>query len=215
MNDIIAMDGPAASGKSSVAKRVAQSLGWVFVNTGNTYRVATLAVLRAGVEVANESAVVEAVQAAPIAITVRDGIASVTLAGENVDALLNSEEINRSVSHVAKLPEVRSKLVALQREVRSSYACVMEGRDIGSVVFPETPYKFYIDASEEVRAARRGLQGLKDAVGERDKIDASRKVAPLVIAEGAIRIDSSEMTLDEVVNEVMGHLKNKGLDINS
>lgn len=211
MNQVIAMDGPAASGKSSVAKRVAQALGWVFVNTGNTYRTATLAVLRAKVDLQNEEAVTQVVESSPIEIQVQGGSAFVTLHGESVDAELNSEAVNQAVSHVAKVAAVRAKLVALQRSLVTSHSCVMEGRDIGSVVFPETPFKFYIDASEEVRAVRRGLQGFKDAVAERDKIDATRKASPLKMAEDAILIDSSDLTLDEVVDQVMQSLAKKGL----
>jgi cytidylate kinase len=209
---VIAMDGPAASGKSSVAGAVADRFGWVFVNTGNMYRAATLAALRAGVDVKDKVAVVAAVRMAELGVSVVAGKSVVTLKGEAVkDDDLKDEAINRAVSHVAAVPEVREKLVAMQRELLCDHNLVMEGRDIGTVVFPETPWKFYIDASEEVRAIRRGLQGQADAVSERDRLDSTRKVAPLKAAADAVVIDSTELTLAQVVEEVFAVLSARGL----
>jgi len=123
---------------------------------------------------------------------------------------LNSDPVNRAVSHVAAVLEVRTALVAAQRALRSLGPLVMEGRDIGSVVFPDSPFKYYIDASEEVRASRRRAQGHADQVAERDRIDSTRKASPLVIPQGAIVIDNSHLTLDQAVEAVLTSLKAQG-----
>jgi len=208
---VIAMDGPAASGKSSVAREVAARLGWVFVNTGNTYRAATLAVLESGTDPNDAEAVQQAVAAADITCTSEGGRSVVRVGGRDVEEDLNSESVNRAVSLVARVPQVRERLVAMQRALGAAHPSVMEGRDIGTVVFPDAVAKFYIDASEEVRARRRGLQGLADSVGERDRLDSTRKTAPLKAADDAIVIDSSDLTLEQVVERVMQTLRSRGV----
>jgi cytidylate kinase len=208
---VIAMDGPAASGKSSVAREVASRLGWTFVNTGNTYRAATWAVLQSGVDPNDSEAVRSAVSTADITCVIEHGRSVVRVGGREVEDELNSQEVNGAVSHVARVPEVREKLVAMQRALGRAYPVVMEGRDIGTVVFPDSPAKFYIDASEEVRAKRRGLQGHSDSVRERDRLDTTRKNAPLMAAPDAIVIDSSDLTLPQVVDKVMEILCARGI----
>ena len=131
---------------------------------------------------------------------VKDGVSNILINGRLLADELRSEEVNHNVSKVAAIPRVRECLVAIQRAYRESSDVVMEGRDIGSVVFPDTPYKLYIDASEAVRSARRAKDGEADAVAARDAQDSQRKTAPLKVSEGAIVIDSSEMEIDEVVN---------------
>ncbi len=126
--------------------------------------------------------------------------------------LLYGDAVNQNVSAIARIPAVREMLVAIQREYREESALVMEGRDIGSVVFPDTEYKFYIDASPEVRARRRAQQGQRDSITERDRADTSRKTSPLTIAEDAHVIDSSNLTIDGVVGEIIGRLKLKGME---
>jgi cytidylate kinase len=205
------MDGPAASGKSSVAREVAARLGWTFVNTGNTYRAATWAVLQAGVDPHDADAVLQAVSAADLTCAVEGGRSVVRVKGRNVEDELNSEAINGAVSFVARVPQVRDILVAMQREVGRAHSVVMEGRDIGTVVFPDALAKFYIDASEEVRAKRRGLQGHSDSVRERDRIDSTRKTAPLMAAPDAMVIDSSHLTLSQVVDQVLETLRARGI----
>lgn len=211
-SQVIAIDGPAASGKSSVAKLVARHLGRVYVNTGNMFRMITWAVLQAGID-SQDAALVAALEPSIVLdFKVEDGHVVASINGRVLtDAELNSSEVNAAVSHIAQVPAIRARLVNEQRALVKHGALVMEGRDIGSVIFPETPHKFYIDASEEVRAQRRSSQGLSDAVGLRDKLDSTRKNAPLVLAEGALRIDSSEMTLDEVVSRVLAVLNEQGL----
>lgn len=208
---VIAMDGPAASGKSSVAREVASRLGWAFVNTGNTYRAATWAVLQSGADPEDAAAVLRAVSAANLTCTLEEGRSVVRVDGRNVESELNSEAVNSAVSFVARVPQVREKLVALQRALGHAQPVVMEGRDIGTVVFPDAVAKFYIDASAEVRARRRGLQGHADSVRERDHMDSTRTTAPLVAASDAVVIDSSTLTLPQVVDKVMEALRARGV----
>ena len=209
--NVIAMDGPAASGKSSVARVVARGLGWTYVNTGNMYRAATWAVVQAGVDPANADAVSALLATVKFELKLQDGCSVILVDGLNVEDEFNSEAINNAVSLVARIPGVRDRLVAMQRELGRSRPTIMEGRDIGTVVFPDAGAKFYIDASEEVRLRRRGLQGQADAVRERDRMDSTRAVAPLMAAADAVVIDSSELTLDEVVGRVNEVLQAKGL----
>lgn len=208
---VIALDGPAASGKSSVAREVAGRLGWVYVNTGNMYRAATWAVLQSGVDPQDEAAVLKAVADTSFECTVESGRSVIRVNGQDVEAELNSEQVNGGVSHVARVPQVREKLVAMQRALGHERPSVMEGRDIGTVVFPDALVKFYVDASEEVRARRRGLQGQADSVRERDRLDSTRKTAPLMAAQDAIVVDSSDMTLEQVVSRILELLRDRGV----
>jgi CMP/dCMP kinase len=207
---VITIDGPAASGKSSVARLVARQLGAIYVNTGNMYRAMTWAVLDAQADPADADAVRQACTGIRIQSPVVDGQTQVQVNGRTLtDADLNSDPVNRAVSHVARVPEVREGLVAAQRALASLGPLVMEGRDIGSVVFPESSSKFYIDASEQVRASRRRAQGHADQVAERDRLDSTRKTSPLVVPEGAVVIDNSNLTLEEAVQQVLQHLAGK------
>lgn len=210
---VIAIDGPAASGKSTVAKRLARRLGFLYVNTGAMYRAATWYVLQKQVPTDDAAAVAKAIETANIVCGVADGESTIVMDQVDPSAYLVSPEVNENVSRVARVPEVRTRLVELQREYRNRGALVMEGRDIGSTVFPETPYKFYIDASAEVRAQRRAKQGLEDSIASRDKQDSSRPTSPLIIAEDAHVIDSSHLTIDGVVGEIIGRLKLKGMEL--
>ncbi|MCF7787274.1 MAG: (d)CMP kinase [Prosthecobacter sp.] len=207
-HSVITIDGPAASGKSSIARLVAQRLGRTYVNTGNMYRAMTWAVLQAGVDPRDADAVRAAAAGIVIESPVVEGKTQVCISGRTAtDAELNSDPVNRAVSFIASVDEVRDRLVAYQRELATHGPLVMEGRDIGSVVFPDSPHKIYIDASEEVRASRRGAQGLTDQIAERDRIDKQRKHSPLVIPAGAIVIDNSHITLDQAVDQVIAALQ--------
>jgi cytidylate kinase len=211
MPAVITIDGPAASGKSSIAKLVAKKLGYTFVGTGNMYRAFTWAVLNRGIDPNDASAVVAVLPSIVFECPVSDGHTHVRLDGHDLSAdQLNSDAVNAAVSLVARVPEVRTRLVADQRALIRLGSLVMEGRDIGSVVFPDSPYKIYIDASEEVRSARRRAQGQADNLAERDRIDKARKSSPLVIPEGATIIDNSSITLDEAVEQVLTALKQQG-----
>lgn len=207
-HSVITIDGPAASGKSSIARLVAQRLGRTYVNTGNMYRAMTWAVLQSGVNPQDAEAVRAAAAEIVIDSPVVDGKTQVCISGRTLtDAELNSDPVNRAVSFIARVAEVRDRLVADQRALAAIGALVMEGRDIGSVVFPDSPHKIYVDASEEVRASRRGAQGLSDQIAERDRIDKQRKNSPLVIPTGAIVIDNSHITLDQAVDQVIAALQ--------
>lgn len=206
-HSVITIDGPAASGKSSIARLVAQRLGRTYVNTGNMYRAVTWAVIEAGVDPQDADAVRAFAASMVLESPVVDGKTVVRISGRMPsDADLNSDPVNRAVSFVARVDEVRNRLVADQRALAATGPLVMEGRDIGSVVFPDSPSKIYIDASEEVRASRRGAQGHADQIAERDRIDKQRKNSPLVIPTGAIVIDNSHITLDQAVDQVIAAL---------
>lgn len=202
--DVITLDGPAASGKSSVARLVAARLGRVYVNTGNMYRALTWAVLARGANPADPDAVRSAAASVVVESPVTDGQTQVRVDGRLLTTDdLNSDAVNAGVSLVARVPEVRERLVRDQRALAAIGPLVMEGRDIGSVVFPDSRLKFYIDASEEVRAARRRAQGHADQVAERDRLDSTRKSSPLVVPEGAQVIDNSHLTLEQAVEAVL------------
>lgn len=209
---VITIDGPAASGKSSVARLVANRLGYTYVNTGNMYRAMTWAVQNAGVDVSDPDAVRNKAGAVHLESPVADGQTLVRVNGRLLSSDdLNADPVNRAVSFVARVSEVREALVAAQRDLVKLGPLVMEGRDIGSVVFPESAFKFYIDASEEVRAARRQAQGQADQVAERDRMDSTRKTSPLVVPDGAVTIDNSNITLSEAVDQVIAILAERGL----
>lgn len=210
---VIAIDGPAASGKSSVARALARRLGFVYVNTGAMYRALTWLAVSKGVPTADAGRVHQLLHFTSIVCSVTDGQSTILLDGLDPEPHLVSDEVNANVSAIATIPEVRRVLVAKQRAYARDHNIVMEGRDIGSAVFPETPYKFYVDASPEVRARRRAAQGLRDSVATRDKVDSTRRTSPLIIAEDAHVIDSSNLTVDGVAGEIVGRLKLKGLKL--
>ncbi len=211
MPKVIAIDGPAASGKSSVARALARRIGWLYVNSGAMYRAVTWLAVSHGVPCDDAGKVLGLLDTTEFACGMRDGESTILLDGADPDLHLTEPAVNANVSAIASIPEVRRILVEKQREFAVANDIVMEGRDIGSVVFPETPYKFYIDASPEVRARRRASQGLADTIAARDKIDTTRRTSPLVIAEDAHVVDSSNLTIDGVVGEIVGRLKLKGL----
>ena len=220
---VIALDGPSGSGKSTVARGVARALGWRYLDTGATYRAATLAALRAGVDLGDGSAVAAAVAAARIELSVDPDKPGVTLDGEDVTAEIRGPEVTSAVSAVSAVPEVRARLVALQRSLLGEGA-VVEGRDIGTAVAPDAPVKVYLDASPEVRASRRAgdadvgvasTGNVVDAVAadlaRRDRLDSSRTASPLQIAPDALHLDSSVLTADEVVVRVLELARIAGL----
>ena len=211
MPKVIAIDGPAASGKSSVARALARRIGWLYVNSGAMYRAVTWLAVSHGVPCEDAGKVLGLLDTTEFACGIRDGESTILLDGADPDLHLTEPAVNANVSAIASIPEVRRILVEKQRTFAEANDIVMEGRDIGSVVFPETPYKFYIDASPEVRARRRASQGLADTIAARDKIDTTRRTSPLVIAEDAHVVDSSNLTIDGVVGEIVGRLKMKGL----
>ena len=206
----IAIDGPAASGKSTVARKLAERLKLIMVNSGEMYRAVTLEVVRRGVDPGDGAAVAALLQNIDLRCAVVDGQSVVLLNGEHPGEELRSDAVNAAVSRVAAIPVVRDLLVARQRNLLEQGDLVMEGRDIGSVVFPETPYKLYIEASAEVRRRRRAAEGQVDEVASRDRQDSARRTSPLLVAEGAEVIDSSEMTIEEVVEAALRVLRERG-----
>jgi cytidylate kinase len=210
-NYAIAIDGPAASGKSTVARKLAQRLGLIMINSGAMYRAIAWATIQKGISETDSTVVIAMLDEIELTCGVRDGGSIILIDDVDPGDALRADDVNSRVSAIAAIPEVRTLLVAKQREYLKLGSLVMEGRDIGSVVFADSPYKLYIDASEEVRLARRSSEGLSDVVSERDAQDSNRKASPLIVADGATVIDSSEMTIDEVVEAALALLQSKGL----
>jgi len=210
---VVAIDGPAASGKSSVARAVARRLRYLYVDTGAMYRAVAWHAVQNGVATADAAQVAALIEHAEICCGISEDRSTIRIGGLDPTPHLLEESVNANVSNIAAVPEVRRRLVELQRGYALERALVMEGRDIGSAVFPDTPFKFYIDASAEVRALRRQRQGLHDPIASRDRQDSSRRSSPLIIAEDAHVIDSSHLTIDGVVGEIIGRLKMKGLSV--
>jgi cytidylate kinase len=208
---VIAIDGPAASGKSSVSRILAQRLGYTYVNTGAMYRTVTWYVLQQSIDPSDAQAVEHLLQKTSMECGVDGAQSCFLINGVDPGEALVSPAVNAAVSKVAAQSYVRRRLVDLQRGYAERYSSVMEGRDIGTAVFPETPYKFYVDASPEVRAARRAGQGLNDSVVQRDAMDSARKDSPLTIAPDAQVVDSSHASIEEVVCEILKRLQNKGI----
>ena len=209
----IAIDGPAASGKSTLARLLAKRLGLVMVNSGAMYRAVTWKILQRGIDPTDSAAVVAALGGMELACGIEDGGSTIRVDGEDPGEALRTEEVNRNVSAVAAVPEVRERLVALQRDYLKVADVVMEGRDIGTVVFPDTPFKIYVDADESVRAERRRVMGEVDAVADRDREDSRRKTAPLKVADGAVVLDTSGHTIESGVEAAVEILRAQGLNL--
>lgn len=208
---IVAVDGPSGTGKSTMCRALAKRLDAKYVDTGAMYRVATLAVLRAGVDPADTAKVIEATTDLPLEVSDDPDSTEVLFAGEDVKAEIRGSEVTKHVSAVSAVPEVRVNLVELQRKLaREAGRAIVEGRDIGTVVLPDAPAKVFMTASAEVRAKRRydqdvaaGREADFDAVladvQRRDDADSSRATSPLKPADDAVLVDTSEMTPDEVL----------------
>lgn len=205
---VIAIDGPAASGKSSVSRGVAARLGFLFVSSGHFYRAFAWGALRDGI----------APEEAPTWIVSRhlevrrdnSGI-SLFLDGEDATPHLSETATAALVSPLAAVPAVRDAVNCRLRSLAGAHDLVMEGRDIGSVVFPDTPWKFYLDATPEERARRRAKEGVVDSVSERDRLDSTRATAPLTIPEGAIVIDTTHLDLNGVISAVLERINAGGV----
>jgi cytidylate kinase len=210
---VIAIDGPAASGKSSVAHELAQRLGFLYVNSGAMYRAMTWHLLQHGVDPDDGARIARMAESARITCGLENNQSRILIDGIDPTDHLRDDCVNEGVSRVSSVPRVREILVAKMRSYARQHDLVIEGRDIGSVVFPDSPYKFYIDASPEVRLQRRSAQRQRDEIAARDRADSSRPASPLVIAEDAHVIDSSNLTIEGVVGEIIGRLKMKGLAI--
>ena len=213
---ILAVDGPSGTGKSTTCRALAKSLGAKYVDTGAMYRVATLAVLRAGVDPADTDAVVAATADLPLEVSDDPDSKQVLLGGEDVSSEIRGPEVTRNVSAVSAIPQVRVNLVELQRKLaREAHRAIVEGRDIGTVVLADAPAKAFMTASAQVRAQRRYDQDIaagRDAdfdtvladVQRRDALDSSRATSPLRPADDAEVIDTSEMTPEQVLDALTG-----------
>ncbi len=218
MNKVIAIDGPSGSGKSTMARLLGQKLGFLHVDSGALYRIMTLAALHAGIDCNDEKAVAELSGKVKVEFVPRDGKVAYLFEGKEPGEAIRTAEINANVSPVSKVPEVRKVVTDWLRSMRSIGDIVVEGRDIGSVVFPDSPARFYLNASAEARARRRHLEEVQKGIStqdeaavkasllNRDKIDSSRKTAPLKVADGAIVIDSTDLTIDEVLAAILENL---------
>ncbi len=208
---VIAIDGPAGTGKSSVARGLARALNARYLDTGAMYRIVTLGVLRAGIDLADAAAIADVAQRVDLAVGFDPDEDRSYLAGEDVSAEIRGDAVTKAVSAVSAVPQVRARLVQLQRELASAPgSVVVEGRDIGTVVLPDADVKIFLTASAEVRARRRTDQNIANGrpadydavladVKRRDHLDSTRAVSPLRAADDAIVVDTSEMNQDEVV----------------
>ena len=214
----IAIDGPAGAGKSTIAKIVAAKKGFIYVDTGAMYRAMAVHMLRNGTDPMDEEAVALASEKADITLEYVDGVQHVFLNGEDVTGSLRTEETGNMASLVSKYTAVRSRLVAIQKDIGTKNSIVMDGRDIGTVVLPDADVKVYLTASSKVRAKRRydeliakGQQADIDRIEEdiiaRDHQDMTREVSPLKKADDAIEIDSSYMTIEEVADKILSLIK--------
>lgn len=209
----VAIDGPASSGKSTISKLIAKENHFVYLDTGAMYRVVTLAVLKNQISLDDHRAIEKLVQTIEIGFSMQDGKQSVFMNGEDVTDEIRSVEVTRNVSAVSALKEVRTRLVHLQREIAENHSIIMDGRDIGTVVLPQAEIKIFLVASVEERAKRRFIENqekgiemsyeeLVEDIRRRDHIDSTRKESPLKKAEDAIEIDTTTMTIDDVVKTV-------------
>jgi cytidylate kinase len=207
---VIAMDGPSGSGKSSVSKGVARALGLRYLDTGAMYRAVTWWMLREGVPVDDPAAVAARAGEPEVRCGTDPDAPEIFIDGTDVSGPIRTAEVTGAVSAVAAVPEVRERLVALQREIIGSGGIVVEGRDIGTVVAPDAPVKIYLTASAEVRAQRRSRE-LSDAtlsstqadMARRDRLDSTRKTDPLARADSAVEVDTTSLGLSEVISEIV------------
>lgn len=211
----VAIDGPAGAGKSTIAKLVAKKKGYVYVDTGAFYRALAVYFLDKGIQAGETEKIIRACESAEVTIRYEEGIQQVYLNGENVTARLRNEEVGNMASKSSSIPEVRSKLLELQRNLAREQDVIMDGRDIGTCVLPDADVKVYLTASVETRAKRRfdelsekgvscDFDEIARDIEERDRRDMTRKTAPLKQAEDAHLVDSSDMTIDEVVSAIIG-----------
>lgn len=217
---IIAIDGPAASGKSSTAQRLAQKLGYLYLDTGAMYRACALKARRLGLDLGDAATVQAMLERLDIRVQMTQDSNVILLDNEDVSQAIRDPEISRLASDISALPAVRYKLVELQRHMGAEGGVILDGRDIGTFVFPQAELKFYLTASPEVRAHRRWLELQQKGVAvgedavlnelkERDAQDSQRALAPLAIAPDAIRLDTSELSISEQVQALYALVRGK------
>lgn len=216
----IAIDGPAGAGKSTIAKKLSKDLGYIYVDTGAMYRAIALYLIKNNIQADNDSEISNALDTIEVTIGYKDGAQRIYLNNEDVTAFLRTEEVGNMASKSSANPKVRAKLTELQRQLARKENVVMDGRDIGTVVLPDAQVKIYLTASSKVRAKRRfdeltakneecDLDKIEQDIIQRDHQDMTREIAPLKQAEDAVLLDSSEMTIDEVINEMKHIIQDK------
>ena len=214
ISDIVAIDGPAGAGKSTVARRVADALGYAFLDTGAMYRAATWRAFDRGVALDDPAALAESTRAMQFAVKEEGGRLRVWVDGRNVTDAIRTPEVTRAIHYLDHNPEVRACLVALQRAVGAQQPTVAEGRDIGTVVFPNARCKIYLDASLDERTRRRAEEleakgmavdrcALREEIQRRDEKDMGRAISPLRCASDSVRVDTTGLTIDEVVEKIV------------
>ena len=215
----IAIDGPAGAGKSSIAKALSKRLGYIYIDTGAMYRAVALFFVENNISDGTDSRIESLLNKLEISIKYEDGAQKVILNGEDVTGKLRLEEIGKLASKFSAIGSVREKLVALQRKLAQKENVVMDGRDIGTVVLPNADLKIYLSASSKVRAKRRYLElfekghtdldinEIEDEIIKRDEADMNREISPLKQADDAYYLDSSDMTLEEVVSKILSMVK--------
>jgi len=219
---IIAIDGPAASGKSTSAKLLADKLNFLYLDTGAMYRCIALAVIENQIDINNEQSLKDFIESFKLEMRTVDGVSVFLINGENVSKKIRTSSISKKVSEISAIPSIRKYMVNMQRSFAKNTKCVVEGRDIGTVVFPEATIKFFMIASVEVRAKRRQLElrslgeeialnDLREDIEVRDKYDSERSHSPLKKAFDAIEIDTTNMTLRDQLRVMV---KNVNLKIN-
>ena len=217
---IIAIDGPAASGKSTSAKLLAKELGYLYLDTGAMYRCIAFSILENKIDISNQDSLTKFLKNFEIDLKKTNNNLSFFVNGKNVTNKIRKSDVSQKVSEVSAIPIIREYMVRIQRSFTKNNSCVMEGRDIGTVVFPNEEFKFYFIASDEVRAKRRQLElesygekkslvNLMHEIKKRDKFDSERGHSPLRKAFNAIEVDTTNMTIDEQVNFMLSKIKLK------
>lgn len=216
----IAIDGPAGAGKSTIAKKVAKELDFIYVDTGAMYRSMALYLIRKGVKAEEKNKIIELLPEIHVTLAYVEGEQHVYLNQEDVSSLIRNEEVSQMTSSVSTIPEVREALLSLQRNLAKENNVLMDGRDIGTCVLPNAELKIYLTASTKVRAKRRydemiekgmecNLKELEASIKERDYRDMNREIAPLKQAEDAVFLDTSDMNIEEVVNAIIRLVKER------
>ena len=210
----VAIDGPAGAGKSTIAKLVAKEKGYIYVDTGAMYRGLAIHFIKRGLKAEDIKGIVEACKDAEVSIVYENDVQQIYLNGENVTAMLRTEEVGNMASKTSAIPAVREKLLELQRTLAREKDVIMDGRDIGTNILPNADVKIYLTASVETRATRRykellekgepcNLEEIAHDIEERDNRDMNREIAPLKQADDAVLVDSSDMTIEEVVQTIV------------
>ena len=210
----VAIDGPAGAGKSTIAKLVAKEKGYIYVDTGAMYRGLAIHFLKKGIKPGETEKVIEACRDAEVTIAYEDGVQHVYLNGEDISSRLRNEEVGNMASVTSAIPQVRKKLLELQQNLAKTQNVIMDGRDIGTCVLPDADVKIYLTASVKTRAKRRydelkekgeecNLEEIAHDIEERDHRDMTREIAPLKQADDAVLVDSSDMTIEEVVKTIV------------